>query len=45
MAPDGYLMSADVNAEGGPFLIAAPVASGAAPPFHVVVNWTELLKR
>jgi Tol biopolymer transport system component/predicted Ser/Thr protein kinase len=77
MAPDGYLMSVDVNAAGGAFqtgapqrlfkspatgygswdvaadgkrfLIAAPAASGAASPasrpYHVVVNWTELLKR
>jgi eukaryotic-like serine/threonine-protein kinase len=76
VAPDGYLMSVDVNAAGGAFqtgapqrlfkspaspdawdvsadgkrfLIAAPAASGAAPPasrtYHVVMNWTELLKR
>jgi Tol biopolymer transport system component len=76
LAPDGYLMSVDVNAAGGAFqigapqrlfkslagygswdvsadgkrfLIAAPAASSAAPqassPYHVVVNWTQLLKR
>jgi len=77
LAPDGYLMSVEVNAAGGAFqtgapqrlfkspgagrgswdvsgdgkrfLIAAPPASGAASsasrPFHVVVNWTQLLKR
>jgi len=82
LAPDGFLMSVDVNAAGGAFqtgapqrlfkspatgfgswdvsadgkrfLIAAPAASGAensgsagpaSRPYHVVVNWTELLKR
>lgn len=39
----------DVSADGRKFLIAAPASSpGAAPasqPFHVVMNWTELLKR
>lgn len=78
LAPDGYLMSVDVNAAGASFqtgapqrlfkspatgfgswdvsadgkrfLIAAPPASRAASPpasrpYHVVVNWTELLKR
>jgi eukaryotic-like serine/threonine-protein kinase len=74
-APDGYLMSVDVNAASGAFqtgapqrlfkspatgfgtwdissdgkrfLITAPPASGAAasPSYHVVINWTELLKR
>jgi Tol biopolymer transport system component len=74
LAPDGYLMSVDVNAvgaafqtgapqrlfkspagrgswdvsaDGKRFLIAAPAASAsqASSPYHVVVNWTELLKR
>jgi eukaryotic-like serine/threonine-protein kinase len=77
LAPDGYLMSVDVNAAGGAlqsgtpqrlfkspatgreswdvsadgkqFLIATPPASEAASPasrpYHVVMNWTELLKR
>jgi hypothetical protein len=76
LAPDGYLMSVDVNTAGGAFqagaphrlfkspatgfgswdvsadgnrfLIAAPPASGAGSPsrqYHVVTNWTELLKR
>jgi len=75
LAPDGYLMSVDVNVTGGAFqtgapqrlfklpatgsgawdvsqdgkrfLIAAPPASGvaASPSYHVLVNWTELLKR
>jgi hypothetical protein len=76
MAPDGYLMSVDVNAPGSAFqtgtaqrlfkppatdygrwdisadgkrfLIAAPAAAGGAPasqPYHVALNWTELLKR
>jgi Tol biopolymer transport system component len=74
-APDGYLMSVDVNvtgrtfqsgapqrlfkmapgtawslaADGKRFLLALPVsASSGAPasqPYHVVVNWTALLKR
>jgi hypothetical protein len=39
----------DVSADGKRLLIAAPPASGASSqtsrPFHVVVNWTELLKR
>jgi len=40
----------DVSADGKKFLIAAPPSTGAsaAPasgPYHVVVNWTELLKR
>jgi len=39
----------DVSADGKRYLIAAPAASGAgAPasqPYHVVINWTELLKR
>jgi Tol biopolymer transport system component len=39
----------DVSADGKKFLIAAPAASGSAAPasrpYHVVVNWTELLKR
>ena len=39
----------DVSADGKRFLIAAPVAAGGAqqpsPSYHVVVNWTELLKR
>jgi hypothetical protein len=39
----------DVSGDGKRFLIAAPPASGAASsasrPFHVVVNWTQLLKR
>jgi eukaryotic-like serine/threonine-protein kinase len=40
----------DVSADGKKFLIAAPANSSgsAAPssqPFHVVMNWTELLKR
>jgi hypothetical protein len=39
----------DVSADGKRFLIAAPAASGAlsqaSRPYHVVVNWTELLKR
>jgi hypothetical protein len=37
----------DVAADGNRFLIAAPSGSGAAasPSYHVVVNWTELLKR
>jgi eukaryotic-like serine/threonine-protein kinase len=37
----------DVSADGKRFLIAAPPASGAAasPSYHLVVNWTELLKR
>jgi Tol biopolymer transport system component/predicted Ser/Thr protein kinase len=43
----------DVSADGKRFLIAAPAASGAASgstglasrPYHVVVNWAELLKR
>jgi serine/threonine protein kinase/Tol biopolymer transport system component len=75
VAPDGYLMSVNVNTAGGAFqtgaqqrlfklpatgsgawdlspdgkrfLIATPPASGApaSPSYHVVVNWTELLKR
>jgi Tol biopolymer transport system component len=77
LAPDGYLMSVDVNTAGGAFqtgapqrlfkspatglgswdvsadgkrfLIAAQPAAGAASPasrpYHVVINWTELLKR
>jgi len=40
----------DVSADGERFVIAASAASGAATAFasrsyHVVVNWTELLKR
>ena len=38
----------DVSADGQRFLIAAPAASGAAPaspPYHVVMNWTGLMKR
>jgi Tol biopolymer transport system component len=39
----------DVSGDGKRFLIAARPASGAASsasrPYHVVVNWTELLKR
>jgi eukaryotic-like serine/threonine-protein kinase len=38
----------DVSADGKKFLIAAPAGSSTAPsstPFHVVLNWTELLKR
>ena len=38
----------DVSAEGQRFLVAAPAAGGAVPasvPFHVVMNWTGLLKR
>ncbi|SPF46036.1 Serine/threonine protein kinase [Candidatus Sulfopaludibacter sp. SbA4] len=38
----------DVSADGQRFLIAAPASSGAAPasaPYHVVMNWTGLLKR
>jgi Tol biopolymer transport system component len=39
----------DVSADGKRFLIAAPLAAGAASsasrPYHAVVNWTELLKR
>jgi eukaryotic-like serine/threonine-protein kinase len=39
----------DVAADGKRFLFAAPAASGAGSPasrpYHVVVNWTELLKR
>jgi dipeptidyl aminopeptidase/acylaminoacyl peptidase len=39
----------DVSADGKRFLIAAPPATTAAAPasrpHHVVVNWTELLKR
>ena len=39
----------DVSADGKKFLIAAPPSAGAnAPaslPYHVVMNWTELLKR
>ncbi len=40
----------DVAADGKRFLIAAPPSSGstatpASRPYHVVVNWTELLKR
>jgi eukaryotic-like serine/threonine-protein kinase len=38
----------DVSADGQRFLVAAPASSGAAPasvPFHVVMNWTGLLKR
>ncbi len=39
----------DVSADGKRFLIAAPAASSAAAPasrpYHVVMNWTELLKR
>jgi Tol biopolymer transport system component len=39
----------DVSADGKRFLSAAPpassVASAASPPYHVVMNWTELLKR
>jgi Tol biopolymer transport system component/predicted Ser/Thr protein kinase len=39
----------DVSADGKRFLIAAPPASGApaqaSRPYHVVVNWTELMKR
>jgi serine/threonine protein kinase/Tol biopolymer transport system component len=39
----------DVSADGKRFLVVAPAASGsaalAAPPYHVVVNWTGLLKR
>ena len=36
-------------ADGKKFLVAAPVSSGSAAPatqpFHVIVNWTELMKR
>ena len=39
----------DVSADAKKFLIAAPPAVGsnapASRPFHVVLNWTELLKR
>jgi Tol biopolymer transport system component len=38
----------DVSADGQRFLIAAPASSGASPaspPFHVVMNWTGLMKR
>ena len=39
----------DVSADGKKFLIAAPASSGSAAPasqpFHVVMNWTEMLKR
>jgi eukaryotic-like serine/threonine-protein kinase len=39
----------DVTADGQRFLIAAPPAPGSAAPasrpYHVVVNWTGLLKR
>ena len=36
----------DVAADGKRFLIAVPpAASPASRPYHVVVNWTELLKR
>ena len=39
----------DVSADGKRFLIAAPAASGTGAPaplsIHVVLNWTELLKR
>jgi Tol biopolymer transport system component/predicted Ser/Thr protein kinase len=38
----------DASANGKRFLIAAPAsgaASSASRPYHVVVNWTELLKR
>jgi Tol biopolymer transport system component len=38
-----------VSGDGKRFLIAVPPAAGAAPPasipYHVVENWTELLKR
>jgi eukaryotic-like serine/threonine-protein kinase len=48
-SPASGLGSWDVSADGKRFLIAAPPASGAtspaSPPYHVVVNWTELLKR
>jgi len=44
--PDG---PGDVTRDGTRFLIAAPPASTSATPasrpYHVVVNWTELLKR
>ncbi len=44
--PAGYW---EVAADGKRFLIAVPPAAGAAPPasfpYHVVENWTELLKR
>jgi eukaryotic-like serine/threonine-protein kinase len=47
-SPAGY-GSWDVSADGKRFLTAAPPASGSAGPasrpYHVVVNWTELLKR
>jgi Tol biopolymer transport system component/predicted Ser/Thr protein kinase len=36
----------DASADGKRFLIAVPAVSGAvSPTYHVVVNWTELLKR
>ena len=36
----------DVTADGKRFLIAAPAAGAVSSrPYHVVVNWTELLKR
>jgi hypothetical protein len=39
----------DVSADGKRFLIAAPPASGTSSrtsrPYHVVVNWTALLKQ
>ena len=46
-SPTASFGSWDVSADGKRFLIAAPPASGvaASPQFHVVVNWTELLKR
>jgi hypothetical protein len=36
-----------VSGDGKKFLLTAPLAAGApaSRPYHVVVNWTELLKR
>jgi Tol biopolymer transport system component len=35
----------DVSADGQRFLMAAPSAARSQPPFTVVLNWTEELKR
>jgi hypothetical protein len=45
----GEVRGLGCSADGKRFLIAAPPASGApspaSHPYHVVMNWTELLKR
>jgi len=44
LTPSGTIVG-DVTADGGRFLLAAPVGPSASAPFTVVLNWTTGLKK